>query len=103
MSNLTTNMIQSSIEINGELYYSQIWEGEISLPTASNVEMNIQMEIYAHRRNVILGIIKTQYNIVKTRPSNVNWQYQCNCNGAHSCVSSTKVPTSRIYYSFHFF
>ena len=31
-----------------------------------------QMEKYTHRRNVILGIIKVHYNIVKTRPSNVN-------------------------------
>ena len=31
-----------------------------------------QMEKYAHRRNVILGITKAHYNIVKTRPSNVN-------------------------------
>ena len=30
------------------------------------------MKKYAHRRNVILGIIKAHYNIVKTRPSNVN-------------------------------
>ena len=30
------------------------------------------MEKYADRRNVILGIIKSHYNIVKTRPSNVN-------------------------------
>ena len=29
-------------------------------------------EKYAHRRNVILGIIKAHYNIVKTRPSYVN-------------------------------
>ena len=32
-----------------------------------------QMEKYAHRRNVILGIIKAHYNIVKTGPSNVNY------------------------------
>ena len=31
-----------------------------------------QKKKYAHRRNVILGIIKAHYNIVKTRPSNVN-------------------------------
>ena len=31
-----------------------------------------EMEKYALGRNVILGIIKTYYNIVKTRPSNVN-------------------------------
>ena len=31
-----------------------------------------QMEKYAHRRNDILGIIKAHYNILKTRPSNVN-------------------------------
>ena len=30
------------------------------------------MEKYAHRRNVILGIIKAHDNIVKTRPSDVN-------------------------------
>ena len=30
------------------------------------------MEKYGHRRNVILGIIIAHYNIVKTRPSNVN-------------------------------
>ena len=30
------------------------------------------MKKYAHRRNDILGIIKARYNIVKTRPSNVN-------------------------------
>ena len=31
-----------------------------------------QREKYAHRHNVILGIIKALYNIVKTRPSYVN-------------------------------
>ena len=31
-----------------------------------------QMEEYAHRRNVILEIIKAHYNIMSTRPSNVN-------------------------------
>ena len=30
------------------------------------------MEKYAHRHNVILGIIKALYNIVKTLPSSVN-------------------------------
>ena len=30
--------------------------------------MQIQMEKYAHRRNVILGIIKAIYNIVKIGP-----------------------------------
>ena len=35
-------------------------------------EMTYQIEKYAHRRNVILGITKAYYNIVKTRPSNVN-------------------------------
>ena len=30
------------------------------------------MEKYAHKSIVILGIIKAHYNIVKTRPSNVN-------------------------------
>ena len=30
------------------------------------------MEKYAHRHNVILGITKAHYSIVKTRPSNVN-------------------------------
>ena len=30
------------------------------------------MENYANRRNVILGIIKAHYNIVKTRPSNIS-------------------------------
>ena len=32
----------------------------------------LQTEKYAHRRNVILGIIEAHYNIVKTRPSIVN-------------------------------
>ena len=32
-----------------------------------------QMEKYAHKRNVILGIIKAHYNIVKARPSDVNY------------------------------
>ena len=31
-----------------------------------------QMEKYAHRRNVILGITKAHYNIVKNRSSNIN-------------------------------
>ena len=31
-----------------------------------------QMEKYAYRCNAILGIIKAHYNIVKTRPFNVN-------------------------------
>ena len=31
-----------------------------------------QMEKYAHRHNVILGIVKAHKNIMKTRPSNVN-------------------------------
>ena len=31
-----------------------------------------QKDKCGHRRNVILGIIKAHYNIVKTRPSNVN-------------------------------
>ena len=31
-----------------------------------------QMDKCAHKRNVILGIIKAHNNIVKTRPSNVN-------------------------------
>ena len=31
-----------------------------------------QMEKYVQRRNVLLGIIKAHYNIVKTRPSKVN-------------------------------
>ena len=30
MSNDTTKMIQTSIEINGILYWSQIWDGETS-------------------------------------------------------------------------
>ena len=32
----------------------------------------LQMQNYAHRRNVILRIIKAQFNIVKTRPPYVN-------------------------------
>ena len=35
----------------------------------SVVAYQYQMEKYAHRRNVILGITKAHYNIVKTRPS----------------------------------
>ena len=31
------------------------------------------------------------------------WEYQCNCNGAYSCMISTKVPSSWIYDYFHFF
>ena len=31
-----------------------------------------QNEKYTHRRNVILGIIKAHFNVVKTRPANVN-------------------------------
>ena len=31
MSNLTTKMTQTSIEINGKLYFSQIWDGQTSL------------------------------------------------------------------------
>ena len=31
MSNLTTKMTQTSIEINGKLHFSQIWDGETSL------------------------------------------------------------------------
>ena len=31
MSNPTTKMIQTSIEINGKLHFSQIWDGETSL------------------------------------------------------------------------
>ena len=34
---------------------------------------SVQMEKYAHICNVILGIIKAHYNIVKTRPSNVKY------------------------------
>ena len=37
------------------------------------MKTKIQIEKYPHRRNVILGIIKTYYNIVKTGPSNVNY------------------------------
>ena len=36
------------------------------------IEFLQQMEKYAHRHNVILGIIKAHHNIVKTRPSNFN-------------------------------
>ena len=54
------------------------------------------MEKYAHRRNVFLGIIEAHYNIVKTRPSNVN------C-GSINAMAMAKVPSSRIYDSFHFF
>ena len=31
-----------------------------------------QTEKYAHKRYVTVGITKAHYNIVKTRPSNVN-------------------------------
>ena len=31
------------------------------------------MEKYVHRRNVILGIIEAHYNVVKNRPSYVNY------------------------------
>ena len=31
MSNLTTKMTQTSIEINGKIHFSQIWHGETSL------------------------------------------------------------------------
>ena len=31
MSNLTTKMTQTYIEINGKLHFSQIWDGETSL------------------------------------------------------------------------
>ena len=44
------------------------------------------------------------YNIVKTRPSYVNCgNINAIAIGDHSCVISTKVPSSRIYDSFHFF
>ena len=42
MSNLEAKINQTSIEINGELYLSQIWDSEISqnLQTVSNLNMN---------------------------------------------------------------
>ena len=43
-----------------------------------------QMEKYTRRRNVILGIMEAHYNIVKTRPSNVNCG--CNCNGYKGAI-----------------
>ena len=43
----------------------------MSKPSAAWIWEVHQMEEYANRRNVILGIIKAHYNIVKTRPSNV--------------------------------
>ena len=39
---------------------------------AFSTNFQMHMKKYAHRRNVILRIIKTHYYIVKTRPSNVN-------------------------------
>ena len=43
MSNLVPKMNQTSIEINGNLHFSQIWDGESSetFYTVSNVKMNI--------------------------------------------------------------
>ena len=51
-------------------------------------------EMRPRRNVVILGIIKAHYNIVKTRPSYVN------CGNIN--MTSTKMPSSRIYNSFHF-
>ena len=54
--------IRVSVDIDTWNYF----EGHLSR------KFSYQMEKYAYRCNVILGIIKAHYNIVKTRPSNVN-------------------------------
>ena len=44
----------------------------ISTTVQSVTKVKLKMEKHAHRRSDILGIIKAHYNIVKTRPSDVN-------------------------------
>ena len=64
MSNLTPKMNQTSIEINGNLHFSQIWDGESfeTLQTVSNVKMNIfQIKIF----NEITLLLFIIYSFVK--------------------------------------
>ena len=61
-----------------------------------------QKEKCAHGSNAIFGIIKVHYNIWQLGPPVNCDRNHCNCNGAHSCMTSKKVPSSQIYDSFHF-
>ena len=47
--------------------------------------------------------LKLMIILWKLHPLMLTVEYQCNCNGAHSCVTRKKVPSSQIYDYFHFF
>ena len=54
-------MNQTSIEINGKLHFSQIWDGE-TLQTVSNVKMNIFQIKILNEITLLLFII---YSFIK--------------------------------------
>ena len=66
MSNLTPKMNQTSIEINGNLHFSQIWDGESfeNLQTISNVKRKFfQMKIF----NEITLLLFIIYSFIKLK------------------------------------
>ena len=72
LSNATTYSIKTN---NWQLSLRQVTEqksGTINYVILL-IKIITQIEKYAHRRSVILGIMKAHYNIVKTRPSDVNY------------------------------
>ena len=87
MSNLTTKMTQSSIEINGKLHFSQIWDGQTYLNLTHCLkyedEYFFQMKIF--EKNTFFLFIIYSFNELKVlvilpKVSMVHLTIRMHCN-----------------------